>query len=441
MEIILVATSLANRSEHSYRSIEEITATLRSYSLRYRVFAAKFVEPDILEDKHIIPHFTHNLYDAPYVYANSRPKTWLRWFERSRSAAFALEFVAAQLDRLGLGRGLGQQTKQLPFEQYLPLEHRDWKMLNNSHLADLAALPESVWSPDNLFVVMAISQNQLGGLVEFLRRRKPDQIPQVVCQLMFPPDWSPSGQPARLGGKFYSMAFKKAAPLIGKRLFFTTENEVMGDIYRRKFGIESKVLPVPLRVEKSVYVEKNKTVRLGFFGYSKSDKGFHLLPETAAICLEKGLDVEFHIQLQHSGWEQITIEAERLLRTMPNVYLIEGTLSSQEYVVQMKKADIMLLPYDPVRFGMRGSGVFTESITAGRPVIASEGTYAAECIKKGEAHGEIFSPYNSQACAAAIAKLLPRLSFYMERASEQAESFALAHGAEAYVDILLNFVK
>jgi glycosyltransferase involved in cell wall biosynthesis len=171
------------------------------------------------------------------------------------------------------------------------------------------------------------------------------------------------------------------------------------------------------------------------------DKGFHLLPEAARLCLQKGLDVAFAVQVQHTGWERETVAAEALLRKLPNVHLIEGTLSSEAYCEEIGEIDIMLLPYHPERFGMRGSGVFTESVAAGRPIIAAEGIFAAKAIADGEAEGEIFAPYEATALAAAIERLLPRLSACRLRAAERATLFARSHSADAYVDIVLAHAR
>jgi glycosyltransferase involved in cell wall biosynthesis len=436
MQIVLLASSMSNRGEHSYRLIEEVTTALHARDLRYRIFAAKSIEPEVAASTAVVPHFTHGLYDYDCVYNNLGPiltDTSFRWLDRLWGGSPALEFLATQLHGLKSGQWPDDQGK------YIPLEYRDWKALNQSYCEDLAALPADVWAPNNLIVVTATSQNQLGGLVEFLLKQEPDRIPRTICNLMFPPNWSPSGRLARLGAKFYAAAFKRAAPLIGKKLFFTTENEAMAKLYRSDFGIEPDILPVPLRATRRPRAVEN-TIRLGFYGYSKRDKGFHLLPETAAICQRERLDVEFHIQLHHSQWEKTTIEAERALRNQSSVCLIEGALSSEDYIAATNKADIVLLPYDPVLFGMRGSGVFTESVTAGRPIVASEGTFAAESIKKGEAQGEIFAPYNARAFVNAIARLLPRLSACNERAAAQAEAFARGHDGEAYVGVLLSLM-
>jgi glycosyltransferase involved in cell wall biosynthesis len=438
MEIIFLASSMANRGEHSYRVIEEVGAALQSRDISYRIFSTRTIEPEIAHNKAVVPHFTHSLYEYRCVYNNLGPiltDPSFRWIDEVRGGAQALEFVAGCLHRCWHGPFPETQSK------YVPLEHRDWKAFNKSYYADLCALPKNVWAPGNLIIVTATSQNQIRGLVEFLREKHlPQSLPVVICHLMFPPNWSPSGRAARMGTKFYRMALKQGKPIIGKTLFFTTENKLMAEAFDTEFGIESRILPVPLRAHESQRRKDDEKVRIGFFGYSKSDKGFHLLPEVATICRNKGIDVEFQIQVQHSNWEQATIQAEQALRRMPNVHLIEGSLGSKDYLTEMSKVDVVLLPYDPKLFGMRGSGIFTESVAAGRPIIASERTFAAESLKKGEAQGEIFAPHNAQACADAIERLLPRLAACRERAMESAETFTRRHNGEAYVDVLLSYL-
>ena len=73
--------------------------------------------------------------------------------------------------------------------------------------------------------------------------------------------------------------------------------------------------------------------------------------------------------------------------------------------------DVMLLPYDPVAFGSaRGSGIFTESVASGRPIIASRGTFAGASVEKDEAEGEVFAPHTSEELAAAIVPAYPTFS-------------------------------
>ena len=67
-------------------------------------------------------------------------------------------------------------------------------------------------------------------------------------------------------------------------------------------------------------------------------------------------------------------------------------MSSAEYAQKTNAVDVTLLPYDPDRFGLRGSGLYAEAVAAGRPVIAARGIYAATGIKKVWRRGRFLRP-------------------------------------------------
>ncbi|MGB7127344.1 MAG: glycosyltransferase [Methylovirgula sp.] len=407
MEIIVLDNGLLGRGEHSYQLLLEICKALARRGIAYRVFGAKRMHRSLIADIGAIAHFRGSLYEGkfpPFLEFVARIQALLRDFLSGKS---------------------------------IFSEERTWRVLNETYEGDLGRLPADVWKRENLVVVPAISQNQVYGLIRYLRSLSPRALPKVVCHLMFTPSWTPWGCNGRLGESYYRSAFMLAGGLIDSSLFFTTENDALADVYRRQFKINTTILPIALPIFRLPQT-KAKKVRLGFFGYSKTEKGFHLLPEAIEFCRAKQLPVQFIVQIQHSNWEKKTIAAEKRLRRMPDVELVDGTMSNAEYAEKTNSVDITLLPYDPERFGPRGSGIFTAAVAAGRPIIAAQGIYAATSIERGEAEGEIFAPYDAAALAAAIERLLPRLSACRARAAERAAKFARRHSGDAYSDVLLS---
>ncbi len=408
MDVVLIANGMTNRGEHSYRLVQEVRGALSKRAIGCHTYAARSLDPSVIDEKIAIPHFEYTLYDSigPRVSDPLVRNVERCWKGGSRFLSYPAEFLS-------------------------------WQVLNRSFYRDLACLPRDLLKANNLLVITAICQNQISGLIDFMTAQARNLLPNVICHLMFPPSWTPWERAAQFGDVYYRKAFAKATPFTGQKLFFTTENDAIAKIYREEFGVETKILPVPLAVSPRPRCSK-EVISLGFFGYSKSAKGFHLLPEAAAICRDEGLNVEFRIQIQHSQWEQATVAAERKLRTMPNVSLIEGVLNSVAYIRETNNADIILLPYDPGQFGMRGSGMFTQAVSAGQPIIASQGTFAAESIRKGEAQGEIFAPYTAKELAGAITRILSKIDEMRSRAETQATAFARKHNGDAYVDALLS---
>jgi glycosyltransferase involved in cell wall biosynthesis len=351
-----------------------------------------------------IPHFSRHLYDSEPV---GSEKTWLE-------------------------KLFGRKEPESGFS-----EEKSFKVLNAAFEADLAALPKDIWQPGNLIVAPGLCQHQILGLVRHLRSIPEACRPKVVCQLMFTPSWLPWGVNAKHGKNFYRQSFKCAAPIIGRDLFFTVENKAMQDYYRKMFRIETQILPIPFGGGRRKELNNSK-FHLGFFGNSKRDKGFHLLPRALEICREKALDFDITIQIQHNHWEPATIAADCALRSMPGIRLLDGILDSDQYLEEAHKIDVMLLPYDPATFGFRGSGIFTESVSAGRVIIATKGTFAGRSVELGEAAGVTFSPHGSAQLAAAIQRLLPRMPQYKAQAMALAENFGQRHSGHAYLDVLLD---
>lgn len=401
MEIVFLDNGLIGRGEHSYSLAKSVGAALARRGLSHRIFAARSADPSVVVELGAIPHFTHTLYDS------KRPLLVLPGWARGGSTERTIS------------------------------ERRTARVLNASYARDLAALPRATWTPDKLVVVPGLSQNQIFGLLRTLLAVPEARRPRVICQLMFPPDWTSWGSISRLGAELYRKAFRRAAPLIGKSLFFTAENEPIAGHYRAHYGIDARILPVPFGGAHPARPCKGRPT-FGFLGYSKCEKGFHLLAPAIEICQKHGIDADFAIQVRHDGWEAATVAAEAALRKMDRVRLVEGVLDADEFDREMDRIDVMLLPYDPALFGLRGSGLFTQSVAAGRPVVAAAGTFAGVEIARGAAEGVAFSPYDAAALAEAILRSASRLPEAGARAAGLAKDFARRHSADAYVDVLLR---
>ncbi len=413
MQVVVLDNGLVSCGEHSYQLLLEVCGVLSQRGISYRVFGMQGMDAVVARDVGATPWFARSLY----------------WGYRRRLPS-SRNFIG---DTIAMAR-------DFVFGQRSFSEKDTWRVLNEIYQRDLARLPADVWHRDNIIVVPGISQNQILGLVQHLLSLPLAALPKVICQLMFTPNWTPWDRIGERGAAYYRQAFDLARELIGKSLLFTTENDALGEIYVRQFGIKTTLLPIAMRTAQA-QPNPDGRARFGFFGYSKSEKGFHLLPEAIEICRARNLPVDFVIQIQHSNWERETVEAERKLRRLSGIEIVDGVMGSAEYAQRTNAVDVTLLPYDPWRFGLRGSGLYTEAVAAGRPVIAARGIYAAAGIESGVAEGEIFAPYTSAALADAIERLLPHLAEAQGRAARGAHEFANRHSGEAYVDVLLKLVK
>ncbi|WP_237355399.1 glycosyltransferase [Xanthobacter sp. YC-JY1] len=407
VDVVFLDGGLNARGGHSYSLVKKVGAAVAARGHRVRIFGMRTMDREIADELGAVPHFSASLYDSV------QPTPW-------------------ELARHRFGGALRLQRAR----SHLLRERISAERLNAGFRADLEALPAGVLARGTLVVLPNVMQNQIMGVVQALSALPEAGRPRVVCQLMFAPDWIPWRRSGQLGPGIYAQAFALARPLMGRCLVFGTENAAIAALYRDGYGIEPIRLPVPFgNVERARPVPERPV--FGFLGVSKNDKGFHLLPDAIRLCREQGLAGDFVVQVQRDGHEAETAAAEQALRALPYVRLIDRVLTDEDFAAETRKVDAMLLPYDPQVFGMRGSGIFTQSAAAGRPVVASAGTYAAASIASGDAEGEVFAPYDAAAFAAAILRLAGRLEDSHARAAGLADRFAHATSAEAYADALL----
>ena len=67
------------------------------------------------------------------------------------------------------------------------------------------------------------------------------------------------------------------------------------------------------------------------------------------------------------------IPFNRLLTLGPRVEVTTDPVTTSEYLALLNAADLILLPYDPVTYCIRGSGVFNEATFLGKPTIVTAG--------------------------------------------------------------------
>lgn len=185
MDVVFADNGLIGKGEHSYALIKKVGEALTRRGFAHRTFGAKAIDPSIVEELGAIPHFNYSLYF----------RAVLRRTER------------------GSRRSLFDRLRGVDADPNLPSERETFRLLSASFAEDLAALPEDVWSADNLLVVPAISYNELAALIKTLVALSPGRRPHVVCQLMFSPNWTSWGRNAKIGRRALSKGFRSRSAL------------------------------------------------------------------------------------------------------------------------------------------------------------------------------------------------------------------------------------
>jgi hypothetical protein len=128
--------------------------------------------------------------------------------------------------------------------------------------------------------------------------------------------------------------------------------------------------------------ELGSPIRFGFLGLALKSKGFPLFIEIAkAVTALHAGNAEFHAigRLPEDGQP---VKGLDVLTTTP----VRAHISRAAYLSALTKLHFIVLPHDPVSYGLTASGVFLDAIAFQKPVIARKMPIFEAMFEK---HGDI----------------------------------------------------
>lgn len=262
-----------------------------------------------------------------------------------------------------------------------------------------------------LIVLPCCNQILALAVAKYLANRSFSRPPRVLGWLLFAPCYGNEvdGVDNQQFSDEYRYSFSTLARAVGSRTRMTVccETTQMADTYRRILDTNIIVEPGPNLMESERTDARCRPlgthINVACIGYANGPKGYRLLPDAIERVLRHRRDVRFTIHgiVAGSDAEHELPVFQRLAQLGPRVSVRTGVLSQDKYRGLMRDADLLLLPYDPSVYKSRGSGVFTEASTLGKPVLATRGCgFAADAIAQGRA--QEIAEFSSPAVAAAL---------------------------------------
>lgn len=168
---------------------------------------------------------------------------------------------------------------------------------------------------------------------------------------------------------------QKLLPLCQCKLL--TDSEPLGRSLENYFHQPFTVMPIPhTDFAEVVPLSIQADVILCWWpGSPREEKGWSVIRNLVSCPLDNSVKIQV-----------IAAKASRLKShgQQIKVHLIGDRLDREEYADWLNRVQIILLPYEPVAYAERTSGIFTEAIIAERIPLVSAGTWMAkELIKYG----------------------------------------------------------
>ena len=175
------------------------------------------------------------------------------------------------------------------------------------------------------------------------------------------------------------------------KIQFYTDTEELVKQHNTLSAVIFYQIPIPFRQEKLKNIPDSKSsyipINIVYLGDARPEKGYHHLPEIVNALWKdyiKPGKLRFIIQSNFNiegGLGDIPT-AKLQLEKYPNqkVSLIKEAMSPDDYYQLLVEADILILPYDADSYHVRTSGVLTEALAAGKPVVVPTDSWLAKQV-------------------------------------------------------------
>ena len=371
MKALIIDPALRSQGGHHHNAVLRLQEELAKLGVRTSCLSSAYAETQVVQSLGCTPCFTRSLYGRSYAAAD----------EFASNVEVTIRELAQALSPWGA-------------------------------LADLLVLP-------------CCDQVLAAALARQLTRCRLAPRPHILLWLLYAPHYKrPPDDPIALGlHAEYRDAFAELRAVAGsdRRLQAYSETPAMAAFYRNLLEFDIQVVPAPGLIRPRLLQRPDRPPTIVCIGFANRPKGYRLLPQAVINVLQRHRDVHFLIHgiVEGSDAQDERWAFDRLSSLGERVIVRDGVLSQEEYEDCLAKADLLLLPYDPEVYGIRGSGVFTEARAIGIPVVATQGCAFAQPAFDG-GWGIPITHYSSQGVADAILKALDHSDELAARAAHAA---------------------
>lgn len=218
-----------------------------------------------------------------------------------------------------------------------------------------------------------------------------------------------------------------------------TDSEELSARYCKATGRAFDTLPIPHTQVSRTGAQPANRLRVLYLGDARSEKGFQHLPRLVRALTDAerdGRTFEFYFQAHAVSPSEepqvVAARAELTKLASRGVKLFTAPLAPNEYRELLSSGHLAVLPYDPLAYAARSSGVFAEALSAGIPPVVPDQTWMARRLPAGA--GRSYSAV--ERAADAILDIARDYDRHAETAQRSAIDWRAEHNARRLVALL-----
>jgi len=314
---------------------------------------------------------------------------------------------------------------------------------NAQLLIDLSNLPRDWFGESDFILFPAVTPNQILAIGQWISGFAASASPCWGLSLLLPPDFDGSEHLRNVGSAYARAAFELIPAQMKKRIVVAAETAALAQSYAGLVGLEPVVLRLPLHADldeapcaPAVTVSPKCSAPLvASLGFANDEKGYHLLPDILPRVYAARPDARFLVHISGRSRKWVDSIRSRLALLGDSVTVVGGPVSQERMTEMLKSTSLILLPYDPVTYRERGSGLFQEALRFAIPVVLPANTaIAAEARSFGSTVE--FERQDASCIAEATIAALDRLDNLSAAARRHSAESGI--GRRGYLETLLS---
>lgn len=244
--------------------------------------------------------------------------------------------------------------------------------------------------------------------------------------------------------RFYQQKINILKKLVDKSHLLMASTDVLSKNFSGLFSLNVHYLPMPGEnipdSVRTLNVEKNRKIKVGYFGHSALEKGGQFLRFLAEKTLKNFSNVEFILHINPNADTESHLQYFRE-NPHPHITCYYGHLEQAKIMGLLKEVDIILMPYSPVKYATMPSAIFTEGMPLKKIFVLPKNTWAYSEAKKYDAGIAAFEKYNQDAILSALFKAIDQFAFLYKKSQMAGELFYAENNMTNYVDVFENVLK
>lgn len=317
---------------------------------------------------------------------------------------------------------------------------------------DLCRLSKNVLDDKNIAVCFpSVHWNQIYGIACWLATLPKDRRPPVSMLLGHAAGVAIDGDQHVIDkgiAPYYRLGYNRLRNLQYPRLTVAAYGAKLAEEHRFLAGMDIVQHPLHFAGEDVVLLPRRPPdgrLKLLYAGDARGNKGFHLLPEILSGIVSATNHIDITVQISGYvsllGLNSVADRIDVLARKIDRIKLVTGYQDRAAYLEMFNDADIVLLPYQAEAYRSLTSGVLTEALFLGRPLVTPNESFLADQVRQLGDCGTFFDRHEPDSIVAATLALAANFPIYAERACKASRVWRSMHGTGHLVDFLLELAN